>query len=80
MIMAYCWFCESEQKYDNLESVKRLAFGYPFPMLDISVKSNLMNDGDIIHFVCAECREAILRSIVESGVCRRENVLMQDEK
>ena len=75
MSKAYCWFCESDKEYDNLESTHRLAYGYPFPMLDVTVKSNLMNDGEIVHFMCEECRLAVLRAIAESGVCRRENVL-----
>lgn len=74
---AYCWFCESDKEYDMLESTTRLTYGYPFPMLDLTVKSNLTNDGEVVHFMCDDCRKAVLRSIAESGVCRRENVLIE---
>ena len=75
MNKAYCWFCESDQDYDNLESSIRLAYGFPFPLLELTAKSNLMNDGEIIHFMCCDCRKAVLKAIADSGVAQKKNVL-----
>ena len=71
---AYCWFCEQLKEYDGCESTKRLAYGYPFPMLDVTIRSNLAKDGEVLYFICEQCRDNVLRVLAESKVLSKDNV------
>ena len=73
---AYCWYCESQKEFNGVvQSTLQLAFGTPFPILDISVRSLVLADGKVKYFVCEDCRQAILRAIGESKVASIENVM-----
>ena len=77
-MIAHCWFCNSDKEVDDCESSLSLAYGNPFPVLDVSVKSKVIyNNGNMTQFVCRQCRSAILRAIGESKVASIQNVLSE---
>lgn len=62
----HCWVCDSEQEYNGRESTISLSYGFPHPILYLSVKSILTRDGEIVYFICEKCSKAILQKIADS--------------
>ena len=77
-LMAHCWFCNSDKKMDACISSKPLAYGNPFPVLDLTVRSKVISDGEVTQFVCRDCRSAILEAIANSKVASIQNVLSME--
>jgi len=72
----HCWFCDTKKEFNGtVSNTINLAYGVPFPVLELTVKSIVRADGKVISFVCEDCRRAILHKIAESRVAAIDNVL-----
>jgi hypothetical protein len=71
-----CWFCEEEKELQLTAPCLPLAYGTPFPIVQLKLEGgNMKLDGEMIYILCNSCRMAILKTIAESGVASKENVL-----
>lgn len=72
---AHCWFCDEDKEVEGFASSTSLAYGFPFPVMELTVKSRQIMDGEVVSFVCRDCRSAILQAIAGSGVASKGKVL-----
>jgi len=71
-----CWFCKEEKEADYTNSKISLAYGYPFPMITLTVEGGIcIDEGKLVYHLCKECKNAILRTIADSKVTSKNNVL-----
>ena len=77
--MIYCWFCEQEKDSGGLSQATTMAYGHPFPLIELSVRPSLykVEDG-LDRSVCPDCLRDILYVLAESRVASKEHV--QSEK
>ena len=70
-----CWFCNiyKEESCHNVATF--MAYGFPHPVIELSIQSGLSIKGETIYFICEKCKDAILQVIAKSGILTKENVL-----
>ena len=66
--------CDKEKKVCLDETKISLAYGTPFPLAEITIKSYMHDHDGVVYHMCKDCRMAVLRVIADSKVASIENV------